>query len=91
MSEPWIGDVNTDRPGMCTYAPQPGDERCGAPATRHIMSESAIYGLVALPACDTHAPLARAAGPFLGDHAFTADCSGHWSRWRLDGCVRDSL
>jgi hypothetical protein len=91
MTEPWIGDENTDRPGICTFAPRPGDEGCGAPATRHIMSESAIYGLVALPTCDVHAQLARTAGPWIGEHEYTSNCSGRWSRWRLDGCVRNSL
>lgn len=91
MTEPWIGDESTGLDGTCTYAPKPGDEKCGSPATRHLMSESAIYGLVSLPTCDLHAPVARAASPWLGEHPYAPDCSGRWSRWRLDGCIRNSL
>jgi hypothetical protein len=90
MAEPWIGDENTDAPGQCTYASKPGQPQCGAPATLHVMSESAIYGAVALVACDVHASIARDAGPFLGEHPYTVNCSGRVSWWRLDGCSPDS-
>jgi hypothetical protein len=90
MTEPWIGDENLEMPGQCTFATEPGQPRCGAPATLHIASESAIYGAVSLTTCDEHAPIARAAGPYLGEHPYTADCSGRLSWWRLDGCSPDS-
>jgi hypothetical protein len=85
-SEPWIGDESTDSPDGCHYSDKPGVPRCGAVATVHILSESAITGLLALSACDRHAPIARAAGPYLGEHAFGAGCMAIPSMWHDEGC-----
>lgn len=67
--EPWIGE-ETIGPGTdCRSRWAPGWPPCGAPATIHIMSESAIDGVVCLRMCETHAPAARAAGVHLDEHS----------------------
>ena len=85
-SEPWIGDENTGDPGICTYAFDEGSPHCGESATVHVLSESAIHGLVALPTCDRHASIARSAGPYLGEHRYGAACSAPKTLWYDDGC-----
>ncbi len=83
----WIGDVSDDgRQGTCVFSVGPSDPRCGAPATVHLCCESAIYGPVGLTACNAHAPIARMAGPLLGEHPFTADCMIRVTRFSDDGC-----
>ena len=89
-SEPWIGDEMADHPGRCIYSLDefdPNSSVCGAPATVHVCSESAMYGEVSLSTCDRHAPIARAAGRLVGEHPFGDGCRAHSTWFRLDGCV----
>jgi len=84
--EPWIGDKSTQSSDSCHYSDGPGSPHCGLAATVHILSESAITGLLGLVACDRHASTARAAGPYLGEHAFGANCAASPSLWFDEGC-----
>ena len=88
-SEPWIGDEN-DRGSACGFGLDefdPSKGHCPERATVHIWSESAIHGEVSLSTCGRHAPLARAAGRFLGEHPFGEGCQAHSTWFRADGCV----
>jgi hypothetical protein len=86
MSEPWIGDEG-DRPGLCEYRGLDyGGEKCGDRATVHVLSESAMYGVVSLPTCDRHAPVAREAGVYKGEHAYGQTCMYPLTFWQADGC-----
>ncbi|MFC0626149.1 hypothetical protein [Kribbella deserti] len=90
-SEPWIGDAATNDHGGCRYAlnefaAAEDIRRCGAPATVHIMSESAMHGLVSLASCEKHADIARAAGAYVGEHRFGPNCAGVETVFGADGC-----
>jgi hypothetical protein len=87
VNEPWIGDENTEPGGVCAYGGiDPGHPHCGDGATVHILSESAIHGPVGLPTCDRHAPIARGAGLYLGEHAYGPACRAPITFWQVDGC-----
>lgn len=53
-------------------------------AAVHVMTVSAAYGLVALPACEGHAPIARAAGRLVAEHAHEGWCGFPGARWHED-------
>jgi hypothetical protein len=68
--EPWIGEDTTGGDGTdCRARWGPGWPACGATATIHILSESAIDGVVCLKTCEAHAPMARAAGVYVDEHS----------------------
>jgi hypothetical protein len=86
VTEPWIGDENADDPGICTYSPAPERPVCGLPATVHVLTESAIHGVVGLASCDEHMFTARAAGPYISEHPYGPGCSNRPARWHGDHC-----
>lgn len=65
--EPWIGDDPTG--SGCRVHWAPGWPACGEPVTLHVMSESAIDGVVCLPTCERHARHARDAGVYVDEHS----------------------
>lgn len=85
--DPWIGDATTKETSGCGFGGSgPGDgPKCTDPATVHVMSESAIHGVVSLSACDRHAPIARAAGPLIDEHPFGPGCDSQPSYWTPSG------
>lgn len=91
--EPWIGDATTEAGDECNFsAGALGDgPKCQQRATRHVLSESAMHGLVALTTCDVHAPIARSAGVLNDEHAYGPGCSGLSSLWTQAGyCLPDA-
>ncbi len=84
ITEPAIGDVSFAPADICAWTEVPGGPFCGAPAHWHFLSESAVYGLVQLTSCDTHAGVARAAGVLHGEHLHGENCrtvglASHWA------------
>lgn len=65
--EPWIGPPATG--SGCRARWSPGWPACGAPVTIHVLSESAIDGVINIPVCEAHAPSARVAGVYTGEHS----------------------
>lgn len=90
--DPWIGDEVANDDGSCRFgldefATEQDAKLCGQPAAVHVLSESAVHGVVALSTCARHAVIARAAGVFLGEHAYTAACATPATLWYPDGCI----
>ena len=74
MTKPFVGLPTVSGAG-CAYAPDLGEPFCGKGATVHVLAESPAWGIVALPSCDLHAPVARtAAGEVLGEHPHQPTC-----------------
>ena len=85
--EPWIGDATADDAGTCSFNSGALGEgpRCSEQPTLHVKTESAMHGVVALPTCDRHAPIARAAGLLLDEHPYGPGCRGQTSFWTANG------
>lgn len=67
--EPWIGS-DASASGMgCRQRWGPGWPPCGALVTIHVLSESAIDGVVCLQVCEPHARTAREAGVYVDEHS----------------------
>lgn len=67
--EPWIGSDASGTGTGCRQRWGPGWPPCGAPVTIHVLSESAIDGVVCLQVCEPHAQTAREAGIYTGEHS----------------------
>lgn len=72
-TEPYVGEHSYG--AGCTYSPRRGNPPCGAAETTHVISFSASWGIVGLPACDRHVANARAAGNLLDQHPFSRGCA----------------
>lgn len=78
------GDRARDQPSFvglpqngsgCAYGgPDITGEGCGEPEQVHIAVWGG-WGLTGLSSCATHAPIARAAGRVLGEHAYADGCA----------------
>lgn len=78
---PGVGEPYDGRDG-CLHSAAPDGPLCGASPTVHIEVYSASWEqLVSLPACDAHAPVARAAGRLHREHVYTDTCADPCSRW----------
>jgi len=67
-------EADETRP-VCAYSQRHGQPACGEPATRHVVTDSAHYGLVGLASCDEHVEIARRAGALIEEHPYaTAAC-----------------
>jgi hypothetical protein len=66
----------------CTYSPRLGDPVCGQPASLHVVTESAQYGIVGLVTCPRHAGIARGAGGMVAEHPFTPSCGRQDAPWK---------
>lgn len=89
MSEPWIGDATEEGESGCGFnAGALGDgPRCGGPVVMHILSESAMYGLVTVSPCAEHLAIARAAGVWMDEHGYGPGCEGEETLWTGPVCV----
>lgn len=89
---PYVGEASDEYRAVCVYSPTPGAEQCGAAATTHVrVLDCGGYGEVCLASCADHAPVARAAGALVAEHAFSGCCGLPATMW-LDGlnvCVLD--
>lgn len=75
-SAPGVGaQIPRGREALCGYSPGPEGELCPDDAEVHVFVTSGGRGLVALPSCTRHAPIARKAGRFVDEHPFTAGCA----------------
>lgn len=91
--EPWIGDPVVDDGNHCGFGSGPLGEgpKCTNTPTLHLLSESAIHGMVALSTCDQHASIARAAGTLNDEHPYGPDCQNQSTLWsRLGRCLPDT-
>lgn len=88
---PTVGAASDEYRAVCVYSRSPGEPQCDAPATVHVMTDSAEYGVVALASCDTHAPIARAAGEYVMEHEHAGLCGLPGTIWHLaeNRCVVD--
>jgi len=78
---PRVGLPSNEHRAICLYSPAPGQPRCTNTATIHILTDDPHYGPIALPTCDDHAPIARAAGTHLLEHHHEGWCGLPGTRW----------
>lgn len=94
--------MNEDRPRVgaaaaddgdpeCAFSPEPGAPKCTNLATMHLRVEDKHYGVVGLPTCQRHYPIAVAAGRLLQEHAYEGWCGFPASVWsiELNVCLMD--
>lgn len=78
-----IGPQSTPEHGPgCSYAgPTLDGPRCTAPATTHLMVQTAEYGTVAVQSCGDHLLYALTTGTVLDRHPFAAVCGLPGTVW----------
>lgn len=92
MTAPWVGKPTDEYRAVCLYSPHPGEPRCAAPATVHILVDDATnHGVVALASCDQHSGIARASGVLLMEHPHEGWCGLAGAFWdeAENRCVLD--
>jgi hypothetical protein len=88
---PRVGPPSDEHRAICLYSLAPGQPRCTAAATIHVLVNDPGYGTVALPACDEHVHVARVAGSYLLEHAFEGWCGFPATRWLPEPANRCEL
>lgn len=83
MVEPFVG-LPTVADAGCAYSVDLDSPSCSATSTVHVLSEAPRWGPVALETCGGHAPMARAAGAVMAEHAYGPDCP-EGTCWALEG------
>jgi hypothetical protein len=89
---PTVGPESDEYRAVCVFAPMPGEPQCSEPATRHLrVDDEGAYGEVALAACDSHVPIARATGRLIQEHVYEGVCGFPATIWHevLNVCVLD--
>jgi hypothetical protein len=88
---PRVGAESDEYRAVCVYSEQPGEPKCGQPATTHVRVKDPHYGEVSLVTCARHLPIARAAGKFLQEHKYEGWCGFPASLWNieLNVCLMD--
>lgn len=75
---------------LCGWSRVPGSAQCETAAIVHVLTESARHGVVALTACEEHAPVARMAGAAVAEHRFQGFCELPGALWAPENrCVLD--
>ena len=59
----------------CAFSADLDQPACGAPPVVHMVAEAEGWGLVTLPSCLAHAPIARAAANVITEHAWHEICA----------------
>lgn len=87
--DPWIGEAVSVAVAECGFAAGALGEgpKCTHPPTTHLMSESAMHGIVSLSACDSHARIARLAGVLMGEHPYGPGCVAVETIFQPHGCA----
>lgn len=81
MTAPYVGPPQVG--AGCAYGLDITDALCGKAESMHILVDCS-WGVVALVACEQHAPIARAAGRLLSEHTYGPACADALC-WEADG------
>lgn len=89
---PFVGEESDEYRAVCAYSPAPGEPKCDAPATMHVMVvDHAQHGRVGLASCDTHLLTARRSGEFVMEHRHEGFCGFPSTCWDMvrNVCILD--